>query len=163
MNAHIVMISTLASILCVAVMSDLRTHRISNVLCAGAFGTGLVLQTMLFGTAGFVDGVAGAVVGLLILLPLYAIGGMGAGDVKLMAAVGTFLGLSGAPVAGIATLVIGGGLALLAAVWRQAALWMSSRRHPAVASAPPTGLLSIDLPYAIAIATGTAAAFVVHV
>src|SRR4029450_7457447 len=103
MNAHIVMISTLASILCVAVMSDLRTHRIPNVLCAGAFGTGLILQTMLFGLAGLVDGVGGAVVGLLILLPLYAIGGMGAGDVKLMAAVGTFLGLSGAPVAGVGT------------------------------------------------------------
>jgi prepilin peptidase CpaA len=36
----------------------------------------------------------GAAVGLLTLLPLYAIGGMGAGDVKLMAGVGAWLGPS---------------------------------------------------------------------
>src|SRR4029434_4102192 len=143
MNAHIVMYLTLASVLCVAVMSDLRTHRIPNVLCAGAFGSGLILQVMWFGSTGLIDGLAGAMTGLLILLPLYAVGGMGAGDVKLMAAVGTFLGLSNALVAGFATLVIGAALALLVVMWRQAVVWIGSRRVIGVAHVDT--LFSLDL------------------
>jgi prepilin peptidase CpaA len=144
-------------------MSDLRTHRIPNVLCAGAFGTGLILKSMLFGVPGLIDALFGATTGLLILLPLYAIGGMGAGDVKLMAAVGAFLGLSSTLVAGVATLIVGGALALLTALGRQGAVWLSTKHHASAGAAHAKALLSLEFPYAIAIATGTVAAFVVHV
>src|SRR5262245_58233971 len=60
---------------------------------------------------------AGAVVGLACLMPLYAIGGMGAGDVKLMAGVGAWIGPACTFWAFLATALVGGaiGLAMMAA------------------------------------------------
>jgi prepilin peptidase CpaA len=86
---------------------------------------------------------------------------MGAGDVKLMAAVGTFLGWSDALAAGLATLIIGAAIAILIVIWRQVVIWIGSRRVIGVAHA--SALFSLDLPYAFAIATGTVAALLVHV
>jgi prepilin peptidase CpaA len=57
--------------------------------------------------------IAGAGVGLLTLLPLYAIGGMGAGDVKLMAGLGAWIGPWLVLQAFIASALVGGGMALL--------------------------------------------------
>ena len=59
---------------------------------------------------------AGAGVGLLTLLPLYAVGGMGAGDVKLMAGMGAWIGPWFTLWAFLSTAVVGGlmGLAMMA-------------------------------------------------
>ena len=59
----------------------------------------------------------GAALGLALLLPLYAIGGMGAGDVKLLAGVGAWIG----PVliwgAFVCSALVGGVMALAMVVW----------------------------------------------
>ena len=54
--------------------------------------SGLVYSGLTGGWAGLGDGLLGMAVGLACLLPLYAVGGMGAGDVKLLAGVGAWLG-----------------------------------------------------------------------
>ena len=69
---------------------------------------GLVSQLLASGYAGIVDWLAGMAVGLAFFLPFYIGRGMGAGDVKLLAAVGSVLG----PVAAL----FAGGISLLAGV-----------------------------------------------
>ncbi len=53
---------------------------------------GLAFHAWSGGTAGFSASILGLALGLCLLLPLYAIGGMGAGDVKLLAGVGAWMG-----------------------------------------------------------------------
>lgn len=71
---------------------DLRSRRIPNWLNLSGIVLGFALQTFLFGKAGFLASASGLGVALLVYLPLYALRGMGAGDVKLMAAVGSLSG-----------------------------------------------------------------------
>ncbi len=82
----------LLSILIVAAVIDTKQQRLPNVLTVSAALLGITFQCWLYGWNGLMNGVAGFFTGLLLLLPFYAIRWMGAGDVKLMAAVGTFLG-----------------------------------------------------------------------
>ena len=100
--SNIVMLSLLA----ITVWTDHREHRIPNVLVACMLISGLVLQTMHAGSAGLVQAVLGLLVGFAVFIIPYAKGGMAAGDVKLLAATGTFLGP--------ASTLLAGGLALMA-------------------------------------------------
>lgn len=81
----------LIGLLGVAVVSDLRRHRISNLLILVGLALGLASQTYSGGISGLGDGVLGLLIGFALFLPMYALGGMAAGDVKLMAMVGSFL------------------------------------------------------------------------
>lgn len=75
-----------------ATLTDLVKHKIPNVLSLGGILIGLLLQVWSSGFLGLVDGMAGLMVGFILFLPAYVIRVMGAGDVKLMAMVGTFAG-----------------------------------------------------------------------
>lgn len=103
-----------------AALIDLRSHRIPNWLSFGGAGISLSLSAALLGLEGLLMGLTGLCVGLIAFLPIYALGGMGAGDVKLMAAVGSFLGLHGAFLAALFSLIAGLFIALSIVVWRGA-------------------------------------------
>jgi prepilin peptidase CpaA len=75
-----------------AAIIDGRSLRVPNLLTYNFLAGGLIFAFWKGGTALLLMSVAGAAVGLMTLLPLYAIGGMGAGDVKLMAGVGAWIG-----------------------------------------------------------------------
>ncbi len=83
---------SLALLLIAAVWRDLRWHRIDNGIVLGGIVVALTLHAIATGIPGIASSLAGLAVGLLLLLPFYARGGMAAGDVKLMAAAGAFLG-----------------------------------------------------------------------
>ena len=68
-----------------AALIDGRSLRVPNWLTYHFCLGGLLFAFLRGGSPFFLSSLAGAVVGLVSLLPLYAIGGMGAGDVKLMA------------------------------------------------------------------------------
>lgn len=85
-------IGILLAILIAAAVIDIRHHRLPNVLTVSAALLGISLQCWLQGWSGLLNGLTGFFAALLLFLPLYALRWMGAGDVKLMAAVGTFLG-----------------------------------------------------------------------
>ena len=149
-------------ILITAVSIDLWRHRIPNVLSLGAIVLGFGLQAWALGVDGLLIGLGGLGIGLLIFLPFYLLGGMGAGDVKLMAAVGTFLGPTDTLLAAGLSLVVGavlGGLVALArrgalAALRRAASTLKVLPSPGVA--PQSGAAAV--PFALAIGIGTVVA-----
>ncbi len=71
---------------------DLRSRRIPNVLTYGALAAGLAFQLATRGLEGGGVSLLGAGAGMALYFPLFALGGMGAGDVKLLAALGAWLG-----------------------------------------------------------------------
>lgn len=74
---------------------DVRTRRIPNFLTFGGALAGIIFQTALWGWTGLGQSLAGLALGLLLLFLPYVLGGMGAGDVKALAALGAWLGPKG--------------------------------------------------------------------
>ena len=102
-----------------ATVIDLRTRRIPNPVTAlmAAMGVGLALS----GLSGLsmLAVLAGTALGLALMLPGHVLGATGAGDVKLMAAVGSLVGPGLVIRAFLFTAVAGGVLAVLVAARRR--------------------------------------------
>lgn len=107
---------TLVVLVTVAALCDLKSARIPNVLTVAGCGVGLALRVPA-GAEGMADGFLGLLAAFAVGLPLFSLGALGGGDVKLLAAVGAFLGLAALPPALLVTVLVGGGLAIGAAVW----------------------------------------------
>jgi prepilin peptidase CpaA len=75
-----------------ACVTDVRSRRIPNLLTFGAAVAGIVVHVTLSGWSGFLLSVGGWFLGLALFLPFFVLGGMGGGDVKLLAALGAWLG-----------------------------------------------------------------------
>jgi prepilin peptidase CpaA len=160
MSSHLVLALPLISILGVATSTDLVDRRIPNGLTIGGAVVGLVFNAYLFGPAGFGLALLGCLFCLVCFLPLYAGGGMAAGDVKLMGMVGAFLGPVNGFVACIFTLVIGAILASLSLGWTKLVRRMTGLRwagHADVVNAASTMHAAEKIPYALAILLGTIA------
>lgn len=150
---------------------DSRRRRIPNVLTVSAAVVGLCLGVSTHGTAGMAAAGEGLLVGLVLFLPLYLLGGLGAGDVKALAAAGAFLGPHGALIAAACTLIAGGigATVVLLAVGGLPALQSMLRRWvfgaqvlcstgSSAALQPRSGdAARLRFPYGIAIACGAAA------
>lgn len=162
-------VALLLALVAVAAWFDIKSRRIPNWLVLVGLISSFIFQTLFHSSGGFGGFKAwglGLLVGFGLFLPLYALHAMGAGDVKLMAMVGAFLGPMAALGVVLTTLIVGGVLALAVA------LWSGSLRHALgnvrfvlmrtmlktllggvqiKASAASAG----NLPYAVAIAAGT--------
>ena len=148
-----------------AVVHDVRCCRIKNELVVAVLFLGIASQISSSGLIGIGLWVGGMAIGFASLLPFHLKGGMGAGDVKLMAAVGSMFGPSGAIAAVAATLIAGLPLALVVAVHR----FVTARRLSLHATVAGHHVNSIDIrtvireggaqrfPYAAAIAVGATA------
>lgn len=106
-----------AFVLTLAVVYDLRERRIPNALTLGGLFAALVMR-LVMDPATAVSGLQGAGLGLVVALPLFALGAFGAGDGKLVIAMGAFLGLEGLPLALLVMGAAGGFLSLAYAVRR---------------------------------------------
>jgi len=143
-----------------AVWVDFRTHRIPNRLVLIGLIAGLAVQSAGHGWWGLPLAVGGATVGVALLLPFYAPGSMGAGDVKLMSALGAILGPGLTVAATALTLVAGALLAAFAMTRYRAGNSGSAPSTPgSLAVSTPKGL---RIPYASAIAAGSCAALVLQ-
>lgn len=100
----------------VAVAWDLKTRRIPNVLTFGAAAAAVVTHAYLGGLSGAGWSLAGWFVGVAFFLPFFALGGMGAGDVKLLAALGAWLGPGAIVWVALFSLIAGGILGLAVAL-----------------------------------------------
>jgi prepilin peptidase CpaA len=87
---------------------DLRYRRIPNWLNVSAMSIGVALNLLLFAGHGVVFALLGIGCSLLVYIPLYLVRGMGAGDVKLMAAVGAIAGPRNWLGIFLATAILGG-------------------------------------------------------
>jgi prepilin peptidase CpaA len=168
----------LFALLGAAVWVDVRVRRIPNavvfpgMLAAFALHALLPAGAGLFATPpgglGIGSSLGGFALGLGLLLPMYALRLMGAGDVKLLAMVGAFVGAGQILTVGLVTLVAGGVLALAFAAWqRNLRRLVANAYHMALHTtfsalagsiATPTiapEAASGRLPYAIAIATAS--------
>jgi prepilin peptidase CpaA len=92
-----------------AVVSDVRSHRIPNRLVLSGLAFGFIYSAFVpfWGQHGFLWSLGGAAIGFGVLFPLWLLRMMGAGDVKLMAMVGSLLGVDAVPAALAATLIAG--------------------------------------------------------
>jgi prepilin peptidase CpaA len=99
-----------------ACIFDMRTRRIPNALTLCAAVCGVAFHFAAGGLAAAGWSLAGWGLGALLFFPWFALGGMGAGDVKLLAALGAWLGPDSVLWVALYAAIAGGGLALLLAV-----------------------------------------------
>jgi prepilin peptidase CpaA len=148
-----------------AMTCDVRTRRIPNVLTFGAGAVALTYALAVAGPSGLLLAAGGWLVGAALFFPFFALGGMGGGDVKLMAALGAWLGPVDAVWLAIFASMAGGVLAALVALYhgylRQAAvnMWLMLMHWRTAGFQPIAGLTLRDgraprLAYAIPIAIG---------
>ena len=135
-----------------AVSDDLARRQISNWIPAAAFGAGLVLKAAQAGWRGAGYSLLGAAAGAAVFVVFYLAGGMGGGDIKLMAGFGAVLGTKLLLQAALWTAGCGGLMAsVVIAVRGVRQLWRRLRKQAAVGE---TALRVEAIPYAPAIAAG---------
>ena len=148
-------------------ITDCRTHRIPNLLCATAAILGLSAQMWLHGQDGLLTALGGAAIGFAMFLPFYVLRAFGAGDVKAMATVGIFLGVESTLLAVGATLIAGAVLGICVLVLRPMHAKSTLLRLFGLLVAPVASMRSARrnqdtgaqrFPYGLAIACGTAVA-----
>lgn len=151
-------------------LGDVRTRRIPNYLTLSGALAGLLFQTMVSGWPGLLQGLGGLALGFGLMLPLYIFGGIGAGDVKALAALGAWL----TPWTSLSLffyMAVAGGIIGLGVLLWQGTLWQFLRRGWVLLtnkvltsgrgrfyqgeSSPPVA--SASMPYGVAIALGMAA------
>ena len=141
-----------------AIVDDLSRRQIANWIPCSAFAAGLILQSVQGGWRGAGSALLGTVTGAAVFLIFYLLGGMGGGDVKLMAGFGAVLGARQLLEAALWTAGCGGLMAVVVIAAHQLRqLWTGRTRLPSTdspvsGSSPRTRRESI--PYAPAIAAG---------
>jgi len=99
----------------VASVFDLHSRRIPNLLTFGAALAALIVSPFTTGLSGLGFSAAGWLLATVLWLPLYALGGMGAADVKLLAAIGAWLGPADVLHAALYAAIAGGILGIMVA------------------------------------------------
>jgi prepilin peptidase CpaA len=160
-------IAVLVVLLLIAATTDVREHRIPNWLVATGMLIGILFHAGSPQGSGIWFAVSGIGLGLVALFPLFALGLLGAGDVKLVGMIGAFLGVSGTPGVILSSMAAGGVLALgMAAGKRMLPQLLANlrlmlvQRHirqmsGAGAGAMPPPPSVGKMPYALAICAGT--------
>ena len=155
----------LAAFVSLAVFFDVRERRIPNALTLPALAAGLAVAWATAGGAALAAALLGAGLGLGALLPLYALGVLGAGDVKAAAALGAMVGAAALAEALLWALGVGGVLGLgwialrgelraLLARWGRI-VWLSALRLRPAYVPPPAGSAATEgIPFAVALAIG---------
>jgi prepilin peptidase CpaA len=153
----------------VACAWDVRTRRIPNLLTFGGAAAAVAYSVWVAGLNGLVTSAGGWAVGCALFLPMFLLGGMGAGDVKLAACLGAWLGPWGALWVGLYSAIAGGvmalGVALATGYLRQAVgnVWLLLA-HWRVVGVRPLPELTLEgsrgprLPFAVPITAGAIAA-----
>ena len=153
----------------VACLCDLRTRRIPNLLTFGGAALAFVYSLFAFGAAGLLSSMGGWLIGAALFFPMFALGGMGAGDVKLAACFGAWLGPAASLYIALYSALAGGvmalGVALATGYFKTAVhnVWLLLA-HWRVVGIRPLPELTLEgsrgprLPFALPIVAGALAA-----
>jgi prepilin peptidase CpaA len=98
----------LGIVLAIAAVTDVCFRKIPNLLTFPAMATALCYHVAKGGLEGFLFSASGLVLGIAVLIVPFLLGGMGAGDTKLMGVVGATLGPKGVFIAALFTFLFGG-------------------------------------------------------
>jgi prepilin peptidase CpaA len=173
MSIHAIAWWPTVAVLGVATWTDLRSRRIPNWLVLPFMAAGIGVQVWQHGWHGVAQSLEGLALGGVLFGVLFAMGGMGMGDVKLVAAIGAWIGPAQLMLALVLTGLAGGVIAL---VWALAGGFLGelfsgssdlllgwkkrgTLAHPELQLANP---LTRKMPYAPAIAIGTLISFLAH-
>lgn len=158
-------------VLLICVVTDLKNRKIYNNVIFPALLLAFLMNGIFHGWSGLLDSLIGFLTGLGILLIPYLMGGMGAGDVKLLALVGAAKGASFVFVAAIYMGLVGGLIGLLVFLFRKG---LFNRLKAVVFSlcgiryglkiplAVEGDGLQATIPYGVAIAGGAVLAYIVN-
>lgn len=164
-----------AVLLIIATVTDFRIQKIPNLITFTGCLVGILLSAFLAESAthSLLSSLAGVTLALALFLPVYAFGKFGAGDVKLLAMVGAFIGPLGVVWASVFTLIAGG---ILALVWLVFALGPRAFMYKVIGffsllhvggadlAKPSNGsVMKRDMPYAAAIGAGSVAGYLMVV
>jgi prepilin peptidase CpaA len=149
---------------------DVKSRRIPNFVTAPALLLGLFMHLILGGWSQFFSSLAAGLICGLIFLVFYLAGGMGAGDVKLILAVGCIAGLSHIAYLLVLTAISGGVMAICLALARgrlqqtfmNVAVLTSHHTSEGLTPHPDLNISNnqtLRLPYALAIASGAILTF----
>jgi prepilin peptidase CpaA len=161
MNVPLWVAAPVIVLVAAAARADVRTRTIPNRLTFPALLLGLALHGALAGADGLRSSLVGMAVAGGVLLPGWLFRWMGAGDVKLMAAVGAWLAWPQALVAVLASLVMGGVISLIVALrrglLRQALVGAAVIGAAALArsSVTPPVTTGVRFPFALAVFAGS--------
>jgi prepilin peptidase CpaA len=108
-------------ILIAAMVFDIAYRKIPNILTFPAMLAGMAYYTLTGGGAGLLFSLGGLATGLAVLFILFLIGAMGAGDVKLMGAIGALSGTHAVLNSALFTMVAGAFYALILLLFRHSA------------------------------------------
>ena len=157
----------LCIVLIIAAFNDLKYQKIPNLLNFSVAIVALIFHTIFFGLEGLLFSGAGLLLGTAIFLPFYAFGGMGAGDAKLMGAVGAVVGMKGVFISAVLTAIYGGiyallllliyrqyGLSIFSRAWAVLKTFILTRQYVPMSSTNPVKKKP-RLCYGLAIALGT--------
>ena len=158
-----VLATALVTLLLIAAIADLRSSRIPNWLTFPAMSFALAGHAYLGGLDGAFFSLAGLGTSLGLFIVIYLVGGIGAGDVKLMVAIGAFTGLYGVLSCAWLAIVVGGVYAIAAMCYQWGIAATGQRLAYAARGAVLTGgtawtrelQLPFKLRYGLAIASGT--------
>ncbi len=158
-----------AACLCAAVSAvyDIKSRRIPNFITGPAILTGLALHTIGEGWHGLLTSFAAALICGVIFLVFYLAGGMGAGDVKLMTAVGCLAGLPHVSYLLVLSALAGGVMGIAMAISRgkltetlgNVGNLVTHHRQEGLTPHPELNVRNkntLRLPYGVAIAAGCA-------
>ncbi|WP_299979371.1 prepilin peptidase [Desulfobacula sp.] len=112
----------LSVILLSAGIIDYKKQKIPNYLTFPTVITALIYHFFLNGMSGVWFSLGGTFTGIALLIIPYAMGGMGAGDVKLLGAIGSFVGYISVVYVFLFTALFGGIYAVLVLVWHEKSL-----------------------------------------
>ena len=157
-----------AAFLFFAVASDVRHHRVPNLLTLPALCGALLVSPWAGGAGGPLEALAGAALGFALLVGPYAIGGMGAGDVKALMALGAWIGppatlgaaawaLIAAGTFGLVWLALRGELGSFVRRWGRTLVATLTLRRLAYEPPPPESGAARGIPFSVALALGLAA------
>jgi prepilin peptidase CpaA len=122
--------TVLVLVVIIAAWCDIRTRRIPNPLPLAGTLLGFALHVWNSGWHGAVTSLEGALLGLGFFIVFYFAGGMGAGDVKLFAAIGALVGPQALVLVFVFTGLLGGILAAAVVIWRRQ--WRATLPYGAV-------------------------------
>ncbi len=103
----------------IAGYTDWRSRRIPNWLTVPGLLLGVVANSLSLGWVGARDSLLGAGLGLLLLLPFVMIRALGAGDWKLVGALGAFLGPQNLITVLLAAILVAGVMAVILVIWKK--------------------------------------------